>query len=176
MPGIAGGLFLLCVLMEANGVGSSNLELLSAGVIGMGAGLFSLDRVNALARRWVLLILVYAIYRVSIQFFAYTYAMQMLAVCVSLLLIYAAGRYAGASGFWQREIILLGKYSLLAYIAQIAVLQVLTRFVIHRGTEWVGLGALLVLTLLITLVIIHAVGWIRQKRPLADRAYKLVFT
>jgi hypothetical protein len=175
IPASAACLFLLCVLMEASGIGSANLELLSAGVIGTSAGLAPLEQVHSITRRWLLWIFVYAIYRFLSHFFMYTYVMQMLAVCISLSLIYAAGQYAGASGLWQREIILLGRYSLLAYIGQIAVLQVLTRFVIHRGADWTGLIGLLLLTLLITVVIIHVVDWIRRKRPLADRAYKLVF-
>jgi hypothetical protein len=175
VPGISVVLFLLCVLMEVKGISSTNLELLSAGVIGMSAGLASLERVNAVANRWLLLILLYAIYRFTSQFFAYSYVMQILGVCLSLLLIYAAGRYCGATGLWQREIILFGKYSLLAYIAQIAVLQVVTRFLIHRGTQWIGLAGLFLITLLITLLIVHVVGWMRRKQPLADQAYKLVF-
>jgi hypothetical protein len=175
IPAIAASLSLLCVFMELKGVDSYNLQLLSAGIIGMSAGLVSLDRVNAITRRWLVLVVVYAIYWFSSRFFMYTYVMQIVAVCLSLLVIYAAGQFAGASGIWQKEIILLGKYSLVGYISQIVVLQVCTRLITNAGADWVHVIGQFLLTLLLMSVIVHTIDWLRGKRQLADRAYKLVF-
>ncbi len=93
------------------------------------------------------------------------------------MLIYIAGSRNSEPGRTRRHVILLGKYSLFGYIAQIAILQLL-----HRGIQHIGLGtaALLGLSFLaafaLTMISVEAVDRVRTKSIAVDGLYKAVFS
>ena len=73
------------------------------------------------------------------------------------------------------SMILLGKYSLLGYIAQIAILQGLRRIPwLSQHGVGASLGALL-LGALLTVAIVEAVDIARQRSKIVNDLYRLVF-
>ena len=101
------------------------------------------------------------------------------AVLVGLLLVLKAYRYFtvpwGASAFAGRELLIVGKYSLLAYIVQIAVLQVLTRligrldpFTVPFYLQMAGVGLLMIL-------MAEGLQWARSRAGWVDASYRFIF-
>jgi hypothetical protein len=128
---VAGGTLVLCLVLAAQDNLVFNLELLSMGLLGMLSGLIPMHRVDALAGHIGLVSVACAAYVAIISRWYPVYSLNVIGVCLTLLLIYGAGIRFGARGAIQQRIILLGRYSLLAYIVQIAVLQALFRGLRH---------------------------------------------
>ena len=103
------------------------------------------------------------------------YALNILGVCVTLLLFYAIGVKAGERGVVQIQIILLGKYSLLAYIVQIALLQALVRGLRRLDLPTDRLLIALIATTVLTWLVVQAVDRLRRKSVTFNRAYQAVF-
>ncbi|HZC23859.1 MAG TPA: hypothetical protein VE866_11020, partial [Candidatus Binatia bacterium] len=101
--------------------------------------------------------------------------LQIASVILTTALLYAAGSRQARPGTARRRMILLGKYSLLAYIVQIAILQGLKRisFLSQRGIG-AALSALL-LCVMLTVMIGEAVDLARPKSKIADNLYRFVF-
>jgi hypothetical protein len=74
-----------------------------------------------------------------------------------------------------RRAVLLGKYSLLGYISQIAILQALRRISLLSQHGVAGLLASLLLGVMLTMMVIEAADVARRKSKLADSLYRLVF-
>jgi peptidoglycan/LPS O-acetylase OafA/YrhL len=106
------------------------------------------------------------------------YPLQVIGVCLSLLLIYML---AVMNGNTSRvgvgtAIVLLGKYSLFAYIAQIALLQLMREGFgyIGMGVGWMALSFLGAFGL--TVVSVMVVDWARAKVDAVNRVYVAVFS
>jgi hypothetical protein len=104
-----------------------------------------------------------------------SYAIQILGACVALAAFFGLGSRLGSTGWLQKRTIVLGSYSLVSYIGQIAMLQILVR--------WVGRPDLLSITFLLmfcaTLVsmtlAVEVIHWARHKSDGVNSAYKVVF-
>jgi len=172
---IAGVVYTICFLLARNGQLAFNLELLSMGLLGMVAGLIPRDRIDRLATNVVAIVTAYAGYSLAITFWYPTYLINTLGVTLALLVLYAVGRRASIHGFTAGHMALLGNYSLLSYLVQIAVLQILFRasrsFEIFEGHAFLPF----VLTTLTTFAVIKIVDLARTRSSLAARTYKLVF-
>ena len=73
------------------------------------------------------LVAAYVAYLVALGIWQEIYPLQVVGVCLSLLLLYVIGVKSGATGCVQTRIIVLGQYSLLAYIVQIGVVLLLSK-------------------------------------------------
>jgi hypothetical protein len=101
--------------------------------------------------------------------------LQVIGVCLTLAVIYWLGTISGDSGAIPRSVILLGKYSLLGYIGQIAILQLG-----RRGLRHVNLGPWeLCMTLFgaaaLTMMAIEATDRARAKARIVNAVYTAVF-
>jgi hypothetical protein len=168
--------FLLCILvLRLNGVESSNLELLTIGVLGVIVGYTPMVRINAFVSHPYSLAAAYVCYIVAITVWNVIYPLQIVGVCLSVMILYLLGGQGDETGKVRSRIILLGKYSLFGYIAQIAILQVL-----RRGFRYTDLGpAVLVISFLLafalTVLSVEVVNRARAGSPVVDRFYRLVF-
>ena len=166
---------LLCILLlHLNGVESSNLDLLTIGLLGVVAGYAPITAINALVQHPLLLALSYLLYVGAITVWNVIYPLQIVGVCLSLMILYLLGQ-GDETGKVQRRIILLGKYSLFGYISQIAILQVLRR--VFRSTD-AGAAVLMVsfvLAFVLTLLSVEFVDRARRESTGVDRVYKWVF-
>ncbi len=168
--------FLLSILVLAlNGIQSANLELLTVGLLGVISGYAPLEKINDCVNHPYALIFAYLCYIGVITLWNVTYPLQLVGVYLTLILIYKLGARSGIPGKVREHVILLGKYSLFGYIAQIAILQLL-----HRGLRHINLGAgtlglTLFVALALTIASVVLVDRLRTKTVSVDWLYKAVF-
>jgi hypothetical protein len=173
---VAGVCFLVGVaLLSYEGIESPNLELLTVGLLGVIAGYLPIEKVNALARHSYMLVAAYAIYLGVISVWIVDYPIQIIGVVLSLLIIYRLGLHSGEPGKVRACIVLLGKYSLVGYIAQIAILQALRIALNQVDSEVVARGLSFILAFALTIISVEVLDWIRAKSTTMDWLYKAVF-
>ncbi len=170
-------LFFIAVLaLDVSGYRSGNLELLAIGMLGISIGYVSIDKINRVIRNRYAVMSVYCAYLAAITVFNVNYPMLIVGVVLTLMLIYLLGDLGGDRGRVQQSIILLGKYSLFGYIAQIAILQVLRRSLQHAElSPWAMLTSFAVAVAL-TLISVELVDRTRAKAPIVNRVYGAVFS
>lgn len=163
------------VLLNFAKVTSANLEFLAIGLIGMVLGEVPIQRINAFTRNRIVPILgLYLLYIVAITFWGTLYPLQIVGVCLSVTLLYLFGKPESGLGKTGLVVVLLGRYSLFGYIAQIAILQILKGLQkFTPGTGWLVLSFIAAFTL--TLLSVNALDKARLKLPPIDRIYRAVF-
>jgi peptidoglycan/LPS O-acetylase OafA/YrhL len=164
----------ICVL-SLYGLKSGILELLTIGLVGVSAGYIPIHKINAVLRHPYALVSAYLCYVVAITIYDVPYLLQVVGVCLTLMLIYWLGEISGEANAISRTIVLLGKYSLLGYIVQIAILQLL-----RRGSRYVTpglpkLGGSLLCAIGLTVIAIEVTDRARKRVPLVDAMYTSVF-
>src|SRR6266481_6057063 len=166
--------FLLCVFVSNyKGLEIPNLELLAIGLLGVIAGYLPTEKVNGLVLHPYLLAAGYLGYLAAITIWNVIYPLQIIGVYLSLMILYLMGLQRGEPGRIRATVVLLGKYSLLGYIAQIAILQCL-RWAIHPFSWETALLALpFVLAFALTIASIKVVDYARSGSIIVDRLYKL---
>jgi peptidoglycan/LPS O-acetylase OafA/YrhL len=172
-----GTFFLLCIfIMQLNGFKSANLELVTIGLLGVICGYVAIKRINSLVRRPYVVILAYCCYLIAISVWNVTFPLQVIGVCLSLALIYRLGTAKDEDGILTRVVILLGKYSLFGYIAQIAVLQVLRRGLGAANLGPAVLGISFLSALVLTVTVVEVVDRARARATVVNRLYAAVFS
>jgi len=161
-------------VMDFQGAANANFNLLSAGLVGMVAGRF-LPQADLIGRPLLLAIVGYAVYFPVSLARGYVYLVQLSGACVALLLICCISLRLGERGWFQRFLIREGQYSLLAYIVQIAVLQVLSRLLGRPDPLSAGSLALFAVTLFVMVFVNEATEWLRQRAQPVDKLYRAVF-
>jgi len=153
---------------------SESLELVAIGFLGISIGQISLARINRFLSRPSVIIVAYLLYAAAITVWNVPYPLQVAGVLLTLLLIYWLGSAAGETGRVQCWLIMLGKYSLLGYIAQIAILQILRR---GCGSESAALASVTALLagILLTFLTVGGVDRARSKSAIVNRLYAAVF-
>ena len=168
--------FLLCIVISnSKGLEIPNLELLAIGLLGVIAGYLPIEKVNALVRHPFLLAAAYLIYLGAITIWDVIYPLQIIGVCLSLMIIYLLGQKSGEPGKIRSCIVLLGRYSLVGYIAQIAILQLLHVGLNYIDSEVVVLGLSFVLAFALTIISIEILDRARAQSATIDKFYKAVF-
>jgi peptidoglycan/LPS O-acetylase OafA/YrhL len=168
-------LIIAVIVLDGYGVESSYLDLLVIGVLGVVFGFAGREQMVLLLGHPKVMIALYCCYLAVITVWDVTLPLQAASVILTTALLYIVGSGIGALGAAHRCTILLGKYSLLGYISQIAILQGLKRI------SWLsqhGVGALFaafVLGVLLTVLAVEAADLARRKSKLADDLYALVF-
>ena len=155
--------------------GNAHLEMLSMALVGLAAGTVDISRIDAVVRRPAALVLAYAAYVAAITVFNAPFALQVVGVSLSVLLLYTIGRRWQSPAGLHRSVVQLGKYSLFAYVAQIAALQVLRRGLRGRELDGAELAIPFVMALLLTVVAVQIMVIARQRSRIADSIYRAVF-
>jgi len=151
------------------------LDLLMVGVLGVVVGFAGRDQLALVVSHPYILTAVYCLFLAAITIWGVPLPLEIASVILTTALLYTAGSRLATAGTARRRVILLGKYSLLGYIAQIAILQGL------RSISWLsqhGVGAslaALLLSVLLTVAIVEAVDIARQRSKIANDLYRLVF-
>jgi peptidoglycan/LPS O-acetylase OafA/YrhL len=171
------GIFLVGILsLYLYGLESQNLELITTGLLGVICGYVSLDTIDRWVARRRMLVVAYGCYAVTITVWNVRYPLQVIGVCLSLMVIYLMGSKPRAPGRIHREIILVGQYSLFAYIAQIAVLRLL-----RSGLPMAQLGAIemalsFAAGMCLTILAVEAVHRARARAGIVNSVYATVFS
>jgi peptidoglycan/LPS O-acetylase OafA/YrhL len=171
----------LCVLtvgvifMRFSNLEDMYLDLLMVGVLGVVVGFASSEQIAFVVSHPYILTMLYCLFLAVITIWGVPLPLGIASVILTTALLYSAGSRLATPGAARRRTILLGKYSLLGYIAQIAILQGLRRisWLSQHGVS-VSLGSLL-LCVLLTVTVVEAVDIARQKSKLANDLYRLVF-
>ncbi len=170
---MAGFLFAIASSLVLSGFDSPILQLIGAGLLGLTFGSALGRRLHALHRAWSWLGLGYVLHLYALTVWGVPYALQLVSVCLNLALLYFLGSrmQSGTSG---RVISLLGRYTLLGYIAQIAVLQLLA-----AASRAIDLGlaessVALAVTLVFTVGGIVVVDLWRRSSRLVDSVYRSI--
>lgn len=163
------------VALGFQGITSPNLELISIGLLGVIAGSFPLQKIDAAVRHPYLLGFCYFLYLAAITYWNILFPLQIVGVLLSLAIIYLVGQGRGRRGVVKRCIDLLGKYSLFGYIAQIAILQVLRRAANHLPSVELALALSFLLAFVLTIASVEIVDRMRAGSIVIDKAYKAVF-
>ena len=151
------------------------LDLLMVGVLGVVVGFAGRDQLALVVSHPYILTASYCLFLAAITIWGVPLPLEIASVILTTALLYTAGTRLATAGTARRRVILLGKYSLLGYIAQIAILQGL------RSISWLsqhGVGAslaALLLSVLLTVAIVEAVDVARQRSKIANDLYRLVF-
>jgi len=169
-------LLLLCiVVMGFQGLQSPNLELLAIGLLGVITGYLPTKKVNEFVGHPYLIAAGYLLYLVAITFWNVAYPLQIIGVYLTLMIIYLVGQHGDQSGRIKACFLLLGKYSLVGYIAQIAILQLLRIGLNSIDSRAVVLGVSFVLAFSLTIASVELLDRMRVKSTAVDRVYKVVF-
>ena len=102
--------------------------------------------------------------------------LQIAGVCLSVALIYLLGNKSDRSSQIRRSVIRLGKYSLFAYISQIAILRILERSLRPAGTGVGVSGVALLAGLALTILSVEVIDRTRVRSAAVNRLYGTVFS
>lgn len=172
----AATLFVVCVVLHWSGHSINNLNLLSAGIIGIAIGSLGFATVSQKTVSPFTLFAASAVYLAILLPGIDNYPGQILITLSWLVFLYALGTYLPATPWFYRQIALLGRYSLFGYIAQIFFLQA-------SGHLADVLPEPLILKTILLCILMGALTWmstfvvdrLRPRMRILDRLYNLVF-
>ena len=162
--------------MEQRGLSWLNGQLLSAGLVGILLGRFTTDQLSRLASfRWIVTSLYGACFAISFLR-GQTFLLQMISAITALAGIYAwCLRMRPEENWAARRLEVMGRYSLVAYIAQIALLHVLARLLGHPQPVSLEFAGSFLATLGLTSAAAEALDWMRYRSHAVSEVYKAVF-
>lgn len=151
------------------------LDLLMVGILGVVLGFAGRKQLAVVISHPYILSVLYCLFLTAITIWGVPLPLEVASVILTTALLYTVGSRVATGGTVWRRVILLGKYSLLGYIAQIAILQGLRRisWFSHHGVG--GLVASLLLGALLTVAIVEAVDIVSRRSKIANHLYRLVF-
>ncbi len=164
-----------CLVAQFCNYPAYNLNLISAGAVGMAIGLLPDHKMNAVSRSLIALVSIYALYWVCFLLYGDKYMIQLFATLIYLLIIYAVGSRIDMQRRLSKQALLLGRYTMLSYIIQILFLQLFMRLPVYSVSGLSGTMVIIVSTMLSTWLTILVVDYARGKSDALDGAYKKIF-
>lgn len=167
-----------CVLVqigEVNGVILANLTLLSFGLLGLACGFIGLERMAKCKEYLAAIVLFYVGYLILITRLGPLYWVQIIGVCLSIMLLYGFSQCTPGKTRVASGVALIGRYSLVGYIGQIGILQLLKAVSMSTGR---GVGYALVMLLAavcLTILFIAVLDAVRKKSKVTNAFYRLAF-
>lgn len=165
----------LIYILHRQGMTVGYLELFTFGIVGFLFGRLKPEQLRALVAGRFELAMVYGCYLILLTEWQEILPMQLIGVVASLALIQSLATNNEGKSWLSRRVIVLGSYSLLAYIVQIAVLvvlaKVLRRFEFGAAVQMVSFLAAFGLTS----GLVEGVDWLRHRSRATDGLYRLAF-
>ncbi len=164
-------------LLEATGSRVPvNAAMMSAGLLGAALGLLPQARFDQLGRWWMVPLLFYAVLAaLAHDRMSESFLLQLTAATLAVAALFGIGTRFQNPAWLMDRFTILGNYSLLAYIVQIAFLQILVRLLGRPEPASLDFLLLFSATLLVTVLAAELTDFLRTCRPWVDRAYRLVF-
>jgi peptidoglycan/LPS O-acetylase OafA/YrhL len=168
-------LLMSLLILGWTGAQSPIVESITIGMLGVLLGFMPIEKINNFVRHPYTLAFAYLCYTIAVTIWNVPFPLLVVGVLLTVMLIYLIGASGSEFGRIRGEVILLGKYSLLGYISQVAILQVLSALF-----RRVDLGsAVFVISFFaafaLTIVSVEVVDRARAKIASMDRLYKAVF-
>jgi len=173
---LACAVLLFCILiLHLRGFQSPNLEFVTIGLLGVLVGFVPIEKINNAVGHAVLLTIAYVFYIIAIRAWNVPFPLLILGAVLSVGAIYLVGLRADRMRAIGRHVALLGKYSLFGYIAQIAILQLLSAGLRRADIDIAVLMASFVAAVGLTLLTVEGVDRVKTRSMVVDRLYKTVF-
>jgi peptidoglycan/LPS O-acetylase OafA/YrhL len=166
-------LLLSILILGLAGGHSYNLEFIAIGMLGVLTGLMPIGMMSAFGRHPYALALAYLCYLILITLWNVPFPLLIVAVVLNLIVIYLL--CGNGQGAVKNEVILLGKYSLLGYISQVAILQVLRAAFSRIDLGFSILPISFVAAFVLTIMSVEIVDRARSGAGTVDKLYKAVF-
>lgn len=175
---IAAGLvvILVCAAVQAAesfGQVCANAVLLSFGFLGIALVFVGFPKIDRTAQRFPIILPLYACFLCLMLLAGPRYWVQLLGVALNLLVIYGVGRHLESSHRPMGLLVLLGRYSLFGYVAQIGILQILRYLVRSQSPVWSTAALACAFVVLIATILVVDVA--RKRFVAADRIYQAIF-
>jgi hypothetical protein len=174
LPGVTAVAVAACFVLSAQNWDIANLRFVSIGLVGMVAGRLLAEPSRLGAAFWIAAALL-AAYVAFLAEKGYLYALQLGGAVTAFVCFSGAGLRLAGRGWLAAQLVFIGQYSLLAYIAQIAALQVLSRFLPRPAPLTLDAAGLLFGAFALMMLTLVAARWLRARSPRLDHAYRLVF-
>jgi hypothetical protein len=168
-------LLLSILILGMTGAHSFNLEFVTIGMLGVLIGFVPIAAINGFVRHPYTLAFAYLCYTIAITMWNVPFPLLVVGVFLSVMVIYLVGASGSESGTIKSEFVLLGKYSLFAYIAQVAILQILSASLHRFDLGVAGLGISFFAAFALTILSVEVVDRARASTASIDRLYKVVF-
>jgi len=168
-------MFLCIFSLQLVGIHITNLENLAIGSLGVVVGFSSGAGIKKLAGNPYLLGLAYCVFLGVITIWDVPFALRVVSVCLTLLVIYAVGHRSQNPTPLFAHVNVLGRYSLFGYIWQIAVLQLLHRLLSHGTLGVTGLSMSFVAGFVFTMAGVEALDRLRPRWQALDQVYRHAF-
>jgi hypothetical protein len=117
----------------------------------------------------------YILFQIWWWYLGDSYAVVMFGAATSVLMLYAVALHLDMSAWFSRQMVLLGRYSLLGYLAQIALLQILVKLNGGIAQHWSGVIVVGGMTTLLLFFLVKLVNSLRRHSHPVDLIYKGVF-
>ena len=153
---------------------SFNLEFVTIGMLGVLIGFVPIAAINGFVRHPYTLAFAYLCYTIAITMWNVPFPLLVVGVFLSVMVIYLVGASGSEYGAIKNEVVLLGKYSLFAYISQVAILQILSASLHRVDLGVAGLGISFFAAFALTILSVEVVDRTRARMASVDRLYKVV--
>jgi hypothetical protein len=167
--------FSAVILLRLLGNMNQNAELIAIGLLGMVVGMIPLPRLLSVVNRPLVLGVTYICFDCAVWHWGEPYILQVVGVCLNVAIIYLAGASRLGASWMGKIIVLLGKYSLVGYISQIAILQLLRHTMEPDMFGTYRLPVSFVLAFVLTTWSVMLLNAARKYSSSIDRSYKLIF-
>ncbi len=174
LPALAAGLLVAAAALERHGTPAPNLELLAVGVAGLVLGRLGRAALARTARLLPLALALYAAHYVIGQRLGQPFLHQALAAFLALAAVYGASLLAPPHHAWTQRLVTLGRYSLVAYIAQIAFLQLYSHLAGRPPPASLALLVMLGAALLFTSLVAELIHALRRRFSTVAALYRWV--
>jgi peptidoglycan/LPS O-acetylase OafA/YrhL len=163
-------------VMETSERIPGNASMMAAGLLGAALGLVPSRALAALGRFWYAPVAAYAVLVVLANgSMSERFLLQLGAGTLAVAALYGIGERFRKPEWLMKRVSNLGNYSLLAYIVQIGLLQVLFRRFGRPDPGSMDFLVMLGTTLAVTVLSAELTAWLRTRSGILDRAYRFVF-
>jgi len=119
-------------------------------------------------------LLFYAAYQISRWVFDDIYPVEMLGAAASVFLLYTCALHLDLSAWAGRQLVMFGRYSLLGYLAQIALIRGIVWGIGGKPQNWIGVVLVGTLTTLLLYFVVNQVNTLRRGNRIVDIIYKTI--
>jgi len=168
-------IFFVSILMEYYMSTVYIISMISVGIIGIAFGLIPIQQINTFVIHPLILFSLLFIYGIGTIFLDIYYQTQIWLTLLALLIFYSAGVRFNLNKGFPKQISLLGQYSLISYILQIAYLKIMMSLLSKWNIEKPCIITTIFAITIITYSTIHILDHARPKYKYIDAFYKMVF-
>jgi len=168
--------FIYCSIMFYDNKEAYYLRFITIGLCGLAAGLLSKERIEVFIDQKLLIFIAYLAYIVYISIYKQYYAIYVIGIIITLIFIYKSSRcLLKIKHNIFDGILLIGRYSLMLYIFQIFILQLLHRTTLLFLTQANNFCAAFLFTSLTMFIFAKLLDYLRSKSEIINKTYKVIF-